>query len=119
MQHNSVTLKVTIAGRSFIRVLVTLNSGNTERYREFIEHEYATSVVREQSIDDLVASYQAIYDQTGGLDIFKVYATQRFSTISVVKAKKDGSLLLAQITVDDLQPHGILEFKIDSAPDNL
>ena len=119
MQHNSVTLKVTIAGRLFIRVLVTLNSGNPERYREFIEHEYSTNVVREHTVDEIVASYQAIYDQTGGLDIFKVYATQRFSTISAVKAKNDGTLMLAQITVDDLQPHGILEFKIGAAPDNL
>jgi len=119
MQHDSVTLKVTIAGRMFIRLLVTLNSGDVDQYRAFVEREYAASVLREQSVDEIAASFQALYDETDGLEIFKVYSSQRFSIVTVVKTRRDETLMLAQLTVDDLQPHGILEFRVSEPPESM
>jgi hypothetical protein len=117
VQPDSKTLKVTIAGRTFMHVLTTFHTGNAEQIRRFIERNFAARVLRDHPADEILADWMDLYHETEGLMIHKVFSTQRFSGHLVLKARKTGQLYLARLQVDDLPPHGILEFLIEPRPE--
>ena len=118
MQHNSLTLRVSPAGRMFMRFLVALNSGDPNRIAQFIEKNYAATVLREYNLDDLVTYYMDVYEQTGGLDIHKVYYSQEYVVMVITISRKTGEHYLDKLKVDDLPPFAMLEFLHSSPPAN-
>jgi hypothetical protein len=110
MQSHSVTLKATPAGRMFLRFLAAFNSGDPVVIGGFISEYYADDVIVEFSVKELLDHFMALYQETGGLQIHKVYFTQQYTTTIVVKAKANDEMYLDQLRVSEDQPHQIVEY---------
>jgi len=110
MQPNSLTLRVSPAGRMFMRFLVAINTGDPNRIADFIESNYSASVLRDFDLNELVDYYMRVYEQTGGMDIHKVYYSQDYVVMVITIARKNEALYLDKLKVDDLPPYAMMEY---------
>jgi len=94
----------------FMRFLVAMNTGDPNRIADFIESNYAASALREHELDELIDYYLRVYDQTGGMDIHKVYYSQDYMVMVVTIARNNGELYLDKLKVDDLPPYAMVEY---------
>ena len=117
MQSHSLTLKVSPAGRAFMRFLAAFNSGDEERIADFVHQNYNKTTLMDTSADDIVAWFMDLHASTGGLHIFKVYSSERFHVMVIVRAMNDeNAMFLDKLKVDDLPPHGVTEYLHEQLP---
>lgn len=112
MRENSITLKSTPSGRAFMQFMAMLNTGNAETLAEFIGKRFSADILEDYSVDELVAYCMAVYKETGGMRIYKVFLSQEFSMMVVMKAMREDVevLFLDKLKVETAAPHNILEY---------
>ncbi|MEQ8674631.1 MAG: hypothetical protein RLP44_16445 [Aggregatilineales bacterium] len=112
MRENSITLKSTPSGRAFMQFIAMLNTGDEERLSEFIGKRFSAEVLADYSVDELVTYCMTVYNETGGMRIHKVFLSQEFTMMVVMKAIRDDVevLFLDRLKVETVQPHNILEY---------
>jgi len=116
METESKTFRVTHAGRVFMRFMATFNMGDPEAMREFIEENYTDDLIAEHSVDGLVAWHMETYESTGGLQIHRVYLTQEYYIIVIVKSKADGTVFMDKMKITEETPYKIIEYFHEPSP---
>lgn len=116
MQNESVTLKVTPAGKAFLKFIHAFNSGDVKTIVQFIEDNYAQDTLQQHPPEDIAAWYMEVYKYTGGLEIYKVYLSQEHYIIVLTSAKGDGALYMDKLKVTPEAPHKIIQYFHEAAP---
>jgi hypothetical protein len=110
MRENSATLNsVKPAGRRFMGLIVALNTGNREKLREFIRESH--SAKEGCSEEEIVAWYETIYRETGGIRVHHVYSSHDHFLVVVVRGQNNDLLYMDKIRVEEDNPHRIIEFQ--------
>ena len=112
MRENSITLKSTPSGRAFMQFIAMLNIGDETRLAEFIGKRFSADVLVDYSVDELVTYCMTVHGETGGMRIHKVFLSQEFTMMVVMKAMRDDVdvLFLDRLKVETVPPHNILEY---------
>ncbi len=100
MQNESLTLRVTPAGKLFMRFISTLNTNDPEKIKHFITNYYDPALIDQEDMEITVGKYLALYDITGGLDIFKVYLSEEHFIIVITQARLDGKMYMDKLKVE-------------------
>ena len=116
METESKTFRVTAAGRVYMRFLAAFNMGDLEALREFVEENYADSVIEQHSLDVLVGWHFDTYEATQGMSIHKVFLTQEHYIIVIVKSKADGTMFMDKMKITADLPHKIVEYFHEASP---
>ncbi len=107
---DKTALKLSNAGMRLIAQTTILNSGDTNRLRDFIVNNYTPGALEEQAPDARVQAYQASFEQTGKLRVFQVLATDKHRVIVLMQAQADGAMYYTEIAVEEDFPHKIITY---------
>lgn len=116
MQTESFTLKTTPASKLFLRFIAAFNTGNIEKITRFVLDNYAEDVLAENSLGEIVGYYQSLYESSGGMNIHKVYLSQDYYIIVIVKHKSDDSLFIDKLKITRQIPYKVIEHYHEPAP---
>lgn len=120
MQSHSLTLKVSPAGRAFMRFLAAFNTGDAEKIADFVHTHYNKTTLMQTPPEQIVNFFLDLHAQTNGLHIYKVYSSERFHVMVIVRAMNDrDTMFLDKLKVDDLPPHGVVEYLHEKLPENM
>lgn len=110
MREASQTLRVTPAGRRYVGYIALFNSGDSERMRQFIEDNFAPEALGNNTVDEMLAWYMHLYEQTGGLKVHNVFLSQEHYVIIMVRDNKHDGLYMDKMKVSEDFPHKITEY---------
>lgn len=116
MQNESITLRVSPAGKAFMRFIAALNSNAEDKIREFIAENVAEYRLLDDGVDNILAWFEDMYSTTGGLDIHKVYLSQEHFIIVITKSRRDDTLFMTKLKVTPEKPHKVIEYVHEAAP---
>ena len=109
MQQESRTFSLTRAGRSYLRFLNAYNTNDPVHLRKFIAENFAPDFLQTYPVKDMVDWCRNTFKITGKMQVRKVFFTEEFYIIVIVKAS-DGTLYLDKMKLVDKPPHHIIEY---------
>ena len=109
MQQDSLTFKVTRAGRRYLFFLNMFNTADADKIRGYISENFAPSFLKENPAEKLVKWCLDIHKQTGKIAMHKVFFSEEYYIIVVIKSLKDDKLFLHKMKVEDKEPYKITE----------
>lgn len=116
MQNESLTLRVTPAGKLLMRFLAMFNRGDEQVMRRFFEEYFHETLLETTTMDEFVAWYMDMYHTTGGMEVFKVYLSQEHYLIVILSDRKEGVMYMDKLKVSSEKPHKIVEYLHERAP---
>jgi hypothetical protein len=109
MQQDSLTFKVTRAGRRYLHFLMAFNTADDEKITTFIHENFAPSFLETTSVADLLTWCKDVYALTGKIVMHKVYFSQEYYIIVIIKAIEGDKLYLHKMKIEEDEPHRIIE----------
>ncbi|GAB4522711.1 MAG: hypothetical protein OHK0046_35650 [Anaerolineae bacterium] len=116
MQNESITLRVSPAGKAFMRFVAAMNSTDEDRAKTFISENFSEDVLLDQGVDVVMRWFNDLKRETGGLDVHKVYLSQEHFIIVITIARTNGAMYMTKLKVTPEKPHKITEYVHEAAP---
>ncbi len=111
MRENSITLRSTPAARGFIRLMAAINTGSFDEIYNYIQREFSNEILSNHDAQDLANYCMTVYKETKGLAIHKVFLSEEFVIMVVMKPRnQDGVLFLDKLKVSTSRPFKVTEY---------
>jgi CubicO group peptidase (beta-lactamase class C family) len=100
-------LPKTPAGKRLASMLRAFNGGDERVLRHFVEENYAASALKQRPAEDRLATYRALYRETGGMELRSLAGASDSSITVVAQTRLAQEWVRVTCAIDPSPPHGI------------
>jgi len=120
-QANNLKIPETPAGKRIAPLLKTINSGDTEKMRDYITSTFNEEFLNAFSLEDHLTIFKELYDESGGYEIYKIEESTDYRISMIFKNKLTELWTNCVLAVDSEPPHllaGLLFRPADAPKEN-